>query len=253
MSFALPKYQGPDTRALGRKMTNAEIRARFESEDAATYNQRKRLWLPEDAFAVSLMLDLLRTRLDLPETRRVLDLGAGAGGFSRHLLQAFPHCHMTLVDFSPNMLRAALQTLAEYAGRWETIVADFWEVDFPSHSFDGVVSTFALHHGRSEAIYGNLYGRIYAWLKPGGIFVCHDVVDGDAPLLSSLNENGWRQYLESQEFSQQDIERIFSNYACEDSPISLRQHLRLLESAGFTAADVLWKRYNFAVYAGIKG
>lgn len=252
MSVVLPRYQGPDTRALGRKMTKAEIRARFEREDAVTYNQRKRLWLPEDAFATQLMLDFLRFSLASPERRHVLDLGAGAGGFSRHILQAFPNCEVMLVDFSPNMLSAVPQTLAEYPGRWATLVADFWETDFPQGSFDAVVSTFALHHGRGAAVYGRLYSRIYAWLKPHGVFVCHDVVEGDAPILSSLNENGWREYLESHEFSPQDIERIFSNYACEDSPLSVRQHLRLLESAGFAAADVLWKQYNFAVYAGMK-
>ncbi len=36
------------------------------------------------------------------------------------------------------------------------------------------------------------------------------------------------------------------------SPLSLRQHLALLEQAGFSATDVLWKRFNFAVYAGVK-
>lgn len=49
-----------------------------------------------------------------------------------------------------------------------------------------------------------------------------------------------------------DVEHIFSNYRREDSPLSLRQHLALLQRAGFSAADVLWKRFNFAVYVGVK-
>jgi hypothetical protein len=45
---------------------------------------------------------------------------------------------------------------------------------------------------------------------------------------------------------------MFSNYRREDSPISIRKHLSSLGEAGFAKADVLWKRFNFAVYAGVK-
>jgi len=41
-------------------------------------------------------------------------------------------------------------------------------------------------------------------------------------------------------------------YLKEDSPAVLVDHLRWLEEVGFSAVDVLWKHYNFAVYGGRK-
>jgi tRNA (cmo5U34)-methyltransferase len=233
-------------------MTNDEIRARFDAENAAVYTQRLRLCLPEDEYSTQLMLQALEPYLASKEEAYILDLGAGTGGSCRHVLRAFGNYHVTLVDFSQNMLDEVPNVLVDYSGRYTTVQADIWEVDFPSRAFDAVVASFSLHHGRGETVYANLYRKVYAWLKTPGIFACRDVVDGDTPELSAMNESGWRQYLQQQDFSPQDIERLFSNYQCEDSPISLRQHLALLTTEGFNAADVLWKRFNFAIYVGLK-
>ncbi len=108
----LPKHQGPDTRASERKMTNAEIQARFERKDAVTYNQRKRLWLPAVPSPHNSCRTSCAPRWVRPK-RGALDLGVGAGGFSRHILRTFPNRPATLAACSPNMLRAAPQAPAE--------------------------------------------------------------------------------------------------------------------------------------------
>ena len=251
-SPALPKYAGADTSSLGRKMTRDEVRGRFEAENAAVYGQRLRRWLPGDRLSGKLMNKALAPYLSSRKERRVLDLGAGTGRSALGVLQAFEKCHVTLVDFSPNMLSAAPGTLQGFEGRFAMVQADIWEADFPSGGYDAIMASYALHHGRGEAVYAKLYRKSYAWLKARGIFVCCDVVDGDAPALSAMNEAGWQSYLRRKGFSQEDLDGLFSNYRCEDSPLSLRQHLALLTAAGFTAADVLWKRFNFAVYVGLK-
>jgi tRNA (cmo5U34)-methyltransferase len=178
-------------------------------------------------------------------------LGAGTGNLARRILRASPDAHVTLVDFSPNMLGEAPRVLRAFRGRYETVLADFWQGQFPAAGYDAVVSSFALHHGRGEAMVGDLYGKIHGWLKAPGVFLCCDVVEGDTPELARMNEAGWHGFLQKR-FAAEDIERIFSNYRREDSPLSLRQHLALLERAGFSAADVLWKRFNFALYVGVR-
>ena len=249
---AMPRYIGPDTSTLGRKMTSDEVRARFDAENASIYNQRKRNWLPDHAYSTKLMLQALTPFLALDRETHILDLGAGTGGFTWHVLRAFRNCHATLVDFSQNMLDEAPNVLSAYAGRFSTRQADFWNMDFPAQQFDAVFSSFALHHGRGEAVYAGMYRKVSAWLKTPGIFACVDIVDGDTPALSAMNEAGWKRHMRRAHFAEQDIERLFSNYRCEDSPISVRKHLALLEAAGFHSADVLWKRFNFAVYVGVK-
>jgi len=44
---------------LDRKMTQEEIKARFDAETAAVYSQRKPLWLPEHDYAMGLVLKAL--------------------------------------------------------------------------------------------------------------------------------------------------------------------------------------------------
>lgn len=247
-----PRYTGPDTRALGRKMSLEEVRGRFEDQDASVYGQHIRRWLPGDRQMMQVMLDVAAPYLSAQDQARVLDLGAGTGRSALGMLQACDGCHVTLVDFSPNMLSAVPRMLAGFEGRYSVVQADLWEAEFPAGEFDVVVSSFALHHGRGEAVYGRLYRSAYRWIKPRGIFASCDVVEGDSPFLSMMNETGWRTYLRRKGIPREDVERLFINYRCEDSPLSLRQHLALLTAAGFQAADVLWKRLNFAVYVGLK-
>ena len=97
-----------------------------------------------------------------------------------------------------------------------------------------------------------LYEKIYSWLKPGAVFVCYDAIDGDSQIFRQINEQGWSDFLKEQDFTQQEINQIFSNYRREDSPISLKQHINCLTQVGFHAVDVLWKRYNLALYAAVK-
>ena len=231
-------------------MTQEEIKARFDAETAAVYSQRKPLWLPEYDDAMGLVLKVLEPYLS--SHARILDLGAGTGNLSRRILNESKDCHVTLVDFSENMLNEAPSVLAAFEGRYDAVLQDFWSAQFPAARYDGVVASFALHHGRGEAAHQNLYQRIYRWLKSPGVFVCCDVVEGDTPALAEINEGGWRQFLRKR-FPAEEAERILSNYHREDSPISLKRHLSLLTLVGFSSADVLWKRFNFSVYVGIKG
>jgi len=41
-------------------------------------------------------------------------------------------------------------------------------------------------------------------------------------------------------------------YYEEDRPVSMMEHLDMLNKAGFKIMDVVWKYYNYAVYMAIK-
>ena len=62
---------------------------------------------------------------------------------------------------------------------------------------------------------------------------------------------GWHNFLLQTQDSRQACDGVISTYQ-EDRPLSLRQHLDLLMAGGFEAADVLFKKDIFAIYAGIK-
>ncbi|MDP3450562.1 MAG: class I SAM-dependent methyltransferase, partial [Anaerolineaceae bacterium] len=135
---------------------------------------------------------------------------------------------------------------------YETLVADFIDADYGVAQYNAIISSFAIHHCRGGQEYGKLYQKFARTLKPGGIFVCCDVVAGADESLSQLNENGWRAFLKEQGLVDAEVDRILSNYHVEDSPIDCPLHLDLLKEAGFSIVDVVWKRSNFAIYVGIK-
>jgi tRNA (cmo5U34)-methyltransferase len=246
----IPKYSGPEIEDNHRLMTKKEIKERFDNETASIYSQRVPIWIPEYKKAINLLVTTIQRYC--PKKAQFIDLGAGTGNASRSILEKIPDCSITLVDFSNNMLNEVENLLVEFKGRYSIRVDDFHHIEFTPERYDGVYSTFALHHTRGIESYRKLYRNIYSWLKPDGIFICCDVVEGDNKEFTILNEQGWHNYLINQDFTTHEIEKIFSNYHKEDTPISLKNHINSLQKVGFRDIDVLWKRFNLALYAAVK-
>jgi ubiquinone/menaquinone biosynthesis C-methylase UbiE len=247
----LPRYAGPETRNRSDKMTNEEIKQRFDNETAALYSQRKPAWLPEFEYTFGLVPQLVEPFAQ-PGTV-ILDLGAGTGNLTRTVMEKVEGIEAVLLDFSPNMLSEAAAVLKNFSGRFRTVEGDFGSADLGRGQYAAVVSSFAIHHLRADRDYLDLYRKIRAALTGPGIFVCCDVVAGASELLSRRNEAEWTDFLAARGFPRPEIERILSNYHVEDSPRDIGTHLRLLHEAGFDIADVVWKKANFAVYVGVAG
>lgn len=76
---------------------------------------------------------------------RVLDIGCGVGKYG--VLFAERACDVTLVDFSPEMLRHAAENMAQFSAPWRTYCCDFTKVrgDEPifAEGFDFSISTMS--------------------------------------------------------------------------------------------------------------
>jgi tRNA (cmo5U34)-methyltransferase len=239
--------EGRDTR-----WEYAEVKQRFDVEHALDYGEGMAKWVPGYDEAHGVLLDALQ--LHLPAAGQVIDLGAGTGRVSKMILKRFTDCQITLLDFSLQMLSVVPRKLEGFAGRFETKVGDFFEeaVDCPDNAYDVVVSVFAICHGRGQDKYQKLYQKIWRWLKPGGLFICYDHVLGANDKFTTLNIAGWKRYMELSQSVESTREGIVSTYQ-EDDPLPLAAHLDILRQVGFQAADVLWKRDIFGIYAGVKG
>lgn len=180
----------------------------------------------------------------------ILDLGAGTGRLTRLVLERFSNCTMILSDVSEPLLAEAERSLSAYSNRISVKPGDlFGDLTFPEEKIDCVISAYAICHGRSEADYRGLYGRINEWIRPGGCFVCLDHVYGATHELTMLGIEDWACTLE-QNFPGGDVERIIKHSITEDFPLSVPDHLRLLKDVGFRETDLLWKEGVFALYGG---
>ncbi len=233
------------------KVSSERVKERFDREDPTGYGLQIPKWFPDYLYVHDLICEVLRPYISSDVL--ILDLGGGTGRIAKLLLDAFPSCRIVIQDISANMLSEVPNKLHKHMGRFECVEGDFFAetFDLEYNQFDHVVSVHAIHHGRNADAYRNLYKKIYNCLKPNGCFVCLDNVAGGTLELDTLSYSSWAESLRSN-FDTESIRGIVETTIMEDSPLSLREHLEILSDCGFIRTDVVWKKYIFGLYAGIK-
>ncbi len=89
---------------------------------------------------------LLRRRIfDLHGSRRILDVGSGAGQITKHLIKyAHSDAQITCCDLSPEMLRRAKLRITSRVPRF--LAADLSHLPFADGSFDCVTCGYVIEH-----------------------------------------------------------------------------------------------------------
>ncbi|RXN28364.1 phosphoethanolamine N-methyltransferase 3-like isoform X2 [Labeo rohita] len=94
----------------------------------------------------------------------VLELGAGIGRYTRHLIGKARH--VTAVDFMEKFVEKN-RLDNSHLGNAEFIQADVTKLDFPKHSFDVVFSNWLLMYLSDQEL-KSLAEKFLMWLRPGG-------------------------------------------------------------------------------------
>ena len=150
--------------------------------------------------------------------RDVLELGVGTGETARRVLERHPDARLVGIDESPPMLEQARASLPASADLRTGRLQDA----LPAGPFDAVVSALAVHHlGPGEK--RDLFARVEAVLRPGGVFVLADVVVPERP--------------------DDVVTPIEEGY---DLPDRLDDQLGWLRAAGL-APEVVWSERDLAV------
>ncbi len=187
----------------------------------------------------------------LSEIRDMLDQGIAVKKTREQVNQGFRDV-ADAFNFFSNASTEAARHLEEIGAEFRTVVGDLFaddDIQLEADSFNCVVSSYALCHGRLESEYEGLYARIRNWIKPGGCFLCLDHVHGSKAELTMLGFEDWAELLR-RNFPEDRVESILKNSLIEDSPLDIPHHLSLLSKVGFERVDVLWKKGLFALYGG---
>uniref|UniRef100_A0A674CB94 phosphoethanolamine N-methyltransferase n=1 Tax=Salmo trutta TaxID=8032 RepID=A0A674CB94_SALTR len=96
--------------------------------------------------------------------QRVLELGAGIGRFTSHLLTQASH--VTAVDFMESFVEKNRQDNSHH-GNASFLQADVTKLDFPKNSYDIIFSNWLLMY-LSDVELRSLTEKMLGWLRPGG-------------------------------------------------------------------------------------
>ncbi|QEX22186.1 SAM-dependent methyltransferase [Hypericibacter adhaerens] len=105
---------------------------------------------------------------------RLLDIGCGIGGASRHVAEAYG-CQVQGIDLTDEYVRVAAM-LAKRVGLADKVAyrqASALDLPFDAASFDGA---YMLHVGMNIADKGRLAAEVARVLKPGAVFGIYDVM-----------------------------------------------------------------------------
>lgn len=214
--------------------------------NAAEYDVSRRRLIPcYDLFYGTAVELASRTVKD--KNPSILDIGAGTGLLSEHVLQKFPTANLALLDESAEMLAKAQIRLEQYKPK---VFVQAMTSALPSEKFHAVISSLAIHH-LSDKDKKDLFKRVFDILEPGGIFINAEQILGETPWQQSLFEethlDGARALGSSEEEIQAAVERM--SY---DKCSPLQEQILWLKEIGFENAASFFHSFRFAVYAGWK-
>lgn len=153
---------------------------------------------------------------------QILDLGCGTGLELEEYFARNPGARVTGIDLSEVMLGALK---AKFPDRALTLIhGSYFDVPLGEDRYDGAVSVESLHHFPAE-MKASLYGRLYAALRDGGVFVLTDYFAESAALE--------RQYF--QEFEAMKAEQAAEAGAIYhyDTPLLVAHEMDILRRVGF--------------------
>ena len=185
---------------------------------------------PHKAEGESVLLDHMPL-----EARRILDLGTGDGRLLALLRADRPESSGVAVDVSEPMLEHARKRFA--GAPVELIRHDLAEPLPDLGRFDGVVSSFAIHHLEDERK-RSIYAEIFELLEPGGVFANLEHIASPTPRLH-----------------QRFYEALSYPSDWEDTSNRLTDvetQLRWLRELAFEDVDCYWKWLEMGLLIGVK-
>jgi tRNA (cmo5U34)-methyltransferase len=200
----------------------------------------------DDIFGAALALLPFKADASLD----VLDLGAGTGLFSKHVLGKYPHANFVLVDLAEKMLGVARQRFGNDSDQFQYVLGDYRKLEGESE-YDLVISSLSIHH-LEDVDKQALFGHIYAILRKGGLFINVDQIRGETQFLRDLYWNHWLEQVRRAGFSEARIQESIDRRTTYDRDARLDQQLEWLKSSRFENVDCVYKNFFVGVFLGLK-
>jgi len=223
-----------------------DVNTRYHDGAAAQYDAKWGIdWGDVGADQVRQKLEKLLGR-PLPTYGRSLEIGAGTGYFTLHMLKAGIVQEAVATDISPGMIEALQKNATEQGLQVEALVADAERLPFEDESFDLVLGHAVLHHIPDLE---RAFSEFHRVLRPGGVILFAGEPSRNGDKLATVPKQAahrlsplWRRAIKARPAEHGHDDGGAENHALESQvdvhafvPAELRAPI---DAAGFEKVDV---------------
>ena len=211
----------------------------FNSERAASYDEKVGLWTPSRDALFSLVRLILA---EMPAEARVLCVGAGTGTELIALAESFPRWHFTATDPAGAMLDICRRKAEESGVANRCAFHEGFLDTLPeSEPFDAATCFLVSHFFTQAQERSDFFRQIAARLVPGGYLISSDLVLGmPAPVYESAFEV-WERMLRGSGWSAEEIAGTRAAYGSAIAPLSALEVESIIADGGFEAPALFFQ------------
>lgn len=181
---------------------------------------------------------------------KVLDLGAGTGLFSKHILEKYPNAHFMLYDMADKMLGLARDRFKNNQDQFEYVIDDYRDLPDDKH-YNLVVSSLSIHHlPHQDKI--SLFQQIMRILDENGLFINIDQICAETDYLQKLYWNHWINQIRGANAPEDQIQESIKRRQDYDIDATMSEQLDWLKQAGFSNVDCIYKNFFVGVFIAVK-
>jgi len=171
-----------------------------------------------------------------PDAVTLLDLGCGTGLELDEIFQTKPDLKVTGIDLTQAMLDK-LQD--KHPDKDLTLInASYFNCDLGTAKYDAAISFETMHHF-SHADKITLYAKVCASLKANGKYI-----ECDYMVTDEIEEDFYGSENARLRKEQNIPDGAFYHY---DTPCTIENQIDLLQKAGFSTAEMLWRMGNTTI------
>lgn len=168
-----------------------------------------------------------------------LDLGCGTGSLAEKALMQFPSAHFCLVDPSKPMLDQAREKLKDYNIQYACMNSE----QIKEQKKFNVITAIQSHHYMKAQQRVEATKRIYEALREGGIYISFENVIPRDEVTKQQELLRWGRYQQSQGKTKEEAKKHNQRCGVNYFPITVEEHINLLEQTGFKRVHVFWYSY----------
>lgn len=214
--------------------------------NALEYDEKIKKTLPYYEDFYKQIIDLVKIRFD--QSLTWLDIGCGTGKMAEIALKMVDIEKFVFCDNSVNMIEIAKQRFKSENTEFTT--SSFLELH-NNIQFDVITAIQVFHYfERKERI--NAIQKCYEMLRPNGLFISFENFAPNSEIGKKLFLERWKLYQLSQGKTIAESNEHIGRYGKEYFPISISEHLKVLEQCGFENTEIIWVSNMQVGLLGIK-